>query len=464
MHYASIKPAVTGASSPPSAVSLDALRAWAWQRLGRHPDEERPLRGHMSTGRVALVWLAGNLVVTTQLTGTLFVPGVSWTTALGLIAAATAAGVLVLVLVGNIGTRSGLSTMTLARASFGPRGAMLPVTANLVVLMGWSWVQAMLGGLALAAAMPPGTPLASPALCAVLCQAVVVFLTLFGHEAIERVEPWLALLMCGLIAWIAVVAFGSFPLDAFTSLAAKPELGWSRVLVAEVVLATAISWTVLSADINRLAGSQRAGIVGSSIGYFTSTFLAMAVGATAMAYLILRGDSPAPFDPGELVNAFGIPVAVVIVLSVIATNTLVLYGMIATTLGCSVGTRLHFLPVTLVLGAISVGGSTLFGLLARFTDFLAMIGTVFVPLFAIMLADYYLLRRAAAGAEHWDPARGGSGILAGVGVPAVATWILAAALSLFLGYGIDSPVGTTLPTFVTAFLLYLVLARPINAQ
>jgi purine-cytosine permease-like protein len=418
----------------------------------------------MTMGRVALVWLAGNLVVTTQLTGTLFVPGVAWLTALWLIAAATLAGVVVLALVGNMGTRSGLSTMTLARASFGPRGALLPVTANLVVLMGWSWVQAMLGGLALAAVMPADTPLASPALCAVLCQGIVVFLTLFGHESIERVEPWLALLMCGLIAWIAAVAFGRFPLEAYTSLAANPELGWDRVLVAEVVLATAISWTVLSADINRLAGSQRAGIVGSAAGYFTSTFLAMAIGATAMAYLVLRGNSPAPFDPGELIDAFGVPVAVVIVLSVVATNTLVLYGMIATTLGSSVGARLHFLPVTLVLGAASVAGSTLFGLLARFTDFLVMIGTLFVPLFAIMLADYYLLRRAAPGAEHWDPGHGGSGALADVGVPAVIAWGLSATLSLFLAYGIESPVGTTLPTFLSAFFLYLVLARKHSAQ
>lgn len=413
----------------------------------------------MSMPRVALVWLAANLVVTTQLTGTLFVPGVSWTSALGLIAAGTLAGVIVLVLVGNMGTRTGLSTLTLARASFGPRGALLPVTANLVVLMGWSWVQAMLAGLALAAVMPAGTPFASPALCAILCQATVVLLALFGHESIERVEPWLALLMCGLIAYIAMVAFTHFPLTAYHGLPAQPGLGWDRVLVFEVVLATAVSWTVLSADINRLAVNQRAGMVGSALGYFASTFLAMSVGATAMAYLVLRGADPVAFAPEELIGAFGVPVALVMVLSVIATNTLVLYGMIATTLGSSVGHRLHFLPVALVLGGISIGGSTLFGLLLRFTDFLAMIGTLFVPLFAIMLADYYRVRRAAPGAEHWEPQRGGRGALSGIGLPAVVTWGIAAALSVFLGYGIDSPVGATLPTFLVALFLYLALVR-----
>lgn len=445
-------------------MSRDPLPARLRERLNRPPDDERVLRGHMTTGRVALVWLAGNLVVTTQLTGTLFVPGIAWTTALWLIAGGTLAGATVLALVGNMGTRTGLSTMTLARATFGPGGSLLPVTANLVVLMGWSWVQAMLAGLALAAVMPAGTMLASPAVCAIFCQVVVLLLALFGHDAIERVEPWLAVLMCGLIGYLAVVAFGDFPVGAYASLAARPELGWNRILVAEVVLATAISWTVLSADINRLAIHQRAGIAGSVLGYFTSTCLAMGIGATAMAYLVLSGDDAAPFDPGALVEAFGVPVAVVIVLSVIATNTMVLYGMIATAIGSTLGHRLHFLPVALVLGVTAIAGSTLFGLLSRFVDFLALIGTLFVPLFAIMLADYYLIRGAAPGAAYWDADGRGAGTRLGIGIPAVVTWVLSAALSLWLGYGIDSPVGTTLPTFCAALALYLVLAPRSSAH
>ena len=52
----------------------------------------------------------------------------------------------VLVLVGNMGTRTGLATMSLTKGSFGLRGSYLPVAANVVILMGWSWVQAMLAG------------------------------------------------------------------------------------------------------------------------------------------------------------------------------------------------------------------------------------------------------------------------------------------------------------------------------
>jgi hypothetical protein len=74
--------------------------------------------------------------VTTLLTGTLFVPGISWPLAVGMIVLGTLIGGSVLVLVGNMGTRTGLATMSLTKGSFGLRGSFLPVAANVTTLMG----------------------------------------------------------------------------------------------------------------------------------------------------------------------------------------------------------------------------------------------------------------------------------------------------------------------------------------
>ena len=73
--------------------------------------------------------------------------------------------------------------------------------------------------------------------------------------------------------------------------------GLSPVIVLDIVLATAISWTVLSADFNRFARSSRAGILGSGIGYTLSTVIAMTLGATAFGYVILSGGDAVAFDP-----------------------------------------------------------------------------------------------------------------------------------------------------------------------
>ena len=75
----------------------------AWSRLSDHLEENSegfgPLRGTLGVGRIGMIWLAANLVVTTLLTGTLFVPGVSWPVALGMIVLGTLVGAAVLVLV-----------------------------------------------------------------------------------------------------------------------------------------------------------------------------------------------------------------------------------------------------------------------------------------------------------------------------------------------------------------------------
>jgi len=46
--------------------------------LEEHSDDAGPVRGTLSLPRIGMIWLAANLVVTTLLTGTLFVPGVDY--------------------------------------------------------------------------------------------------------------------------------------------------------------------------------------------------------------------------------------------------------------------------------------------------------------------------------------------------------------------------------------------------
>ncbi|HET9302518.1 MAG TPA: cytosine permease [Propionibacteriaceae bacterium] len=124
---------------------LDRIAA----RIGHEPEATDPAEGSMGLGRTFMLWLAANMVVTTLLTGTLFVPGIRYATALLVLVLGTLIGVTVLVLVGTIGTRTGLPTMILTRGAFGRRGGHLPALFNLVVLMGWSWVQALLAGITL---------------------------------------------------------------------------------------------------------------------------------------------------------------------------------------------------------------------------------------------------------------------------------------------------------------------------
>lgn len=434
------------------------------QRLQTQSDDAGPIRGTYRPGRLLMIWLAANLVVTTLLTGTLFVPDVPYGLVLLLIVGGTIAGAAVLVAIGAIGSRTGLPTMALTRGPFGIRGSLLPVAANVIILMGWSWVQAMLAGIALDYVVMTFTGFSNPVVFAVLCQTIVVILAIFGHAGVARVEPWFAVIILGIATYIFITAFTAFSPAEFSSIATPEAPFYTPGLVFDVVLATAISWTVLSADINRLGRTTRAGVIGAGVGYTLSTIVSMSLGATAMAYVILNGGEAVPFDPVTIIEPFGWIFGVAIFLSVMATNTMVVYGMVTTVVNAVPGTRLRFLPTALVIGILSIIGATFFGLLNQFTTFLVTIGALFAPIFAIMIVDYFLIKRASYDRDILAARGGRYWYLAGVNWLAVGCWVVGAALAYVWAYVLPLPFGSTAPAFVLTFVLYLLVSWPARAK
>ncbi|MDI2098956.1 purine-cytosine permease family protein [Ruicaihuangia caeni] len=434
------------------------------RRLEAQAEGSGPIRGTLSLPRIGMIWLAANLVVTTLLTGTFFVPGVDFRTAFLMIVLGTAGGAIVLTSIGAMGTRTGLPTMALTRGAFGINGSFLPVAANVIILMGWSWVQAMLAGVTVDALVHSLTGFSNPILFSVLCQTLVVIMAIFGHEGIARLEPWFAVLMLVIIAWIFITAFTTFDLGDFQAVEPDPSYGMNAISVLDIVIATAISWTVLSADFNRLARTTKAGVIGSGVGYTLSTVTSMTLGLTAFVYIMLSDGTPDVFDPAVFVEHFGAPIAIVIFLSVMATNTMVVYGMVTSVVNAKAGSRLRFLPMALLLGGISIIGSTWLALLNQFTDFLVMIGAFFVPVFAIMIVDYYIIKRASYGRDILAARGGRHWYTGGVNWIAIAVWVLGAVMSYVWAYVWPLPVGATIPAFVLSFVVYLLAMLPDRAR
>jgi NCS1 family nucleobase:cation symporter-1 len=115
-----------------------------------------------------------------------------------------------------------------------------------------------------------------------------------------------------------------------------------------------------------------------------------------------------------------------------------------------------FLASALVIGAISIVGALWQGILDRFLDFLLLIGTFFVPVFAIMLADYYLVRRGNYSAEEVLKKRGGAyWYTGGFSVWAWVAWVVGVGLALYWTRVSPLSFGATVPVFVLTFVLYL---------
>lgn len=418
--------------------------------------QDIPSEGTLGPARMLLIWLAANLVVTTLLTGTLFMPGVTFSGALVAIVGGTLLGAVVLVSVGAVGTRTGLSTMALTRIAFGHRGSYLPITVNVIVLMGWSWVQAMLAGLAVDYLVSAAFGFSAPAMFAVLCQALVVLLAIFGHEGISKVEPWMALVVLLVMTWVFYEAFTRVSPGDYLAVPADPALGLTGGVAFDIVFATAISWTVLSADLMRLGRGTLGTVVGSAIGYSLSTIASMSLGLTAFAYVLMRGMEAVEFDPSTIVSAFGWPLAIVMFLSVMATNTMVVYGMTTSVVNAAVGRRLPFVRTAVVLGLVSIAGATWFALLDSFTGFLILIGAFFVPVFAIIVTDYYFIRRGRSSLDVLRVRGERAWYTGGVHVLAIAVWVIGAIATWALTDVWPSPIGATVPVFVLSSLLYFV--------
>ena len=413
----------------------------------------------LGLGGTTALWLGANVVVTTILTGMLLVPDLPFLQALLIVLVGSGIGILPLVLVGLMGQRTGLTTMVLARGSYGPLGAKLPSLVNLLTLLAWSWIQALLAGMSLNYAVEHLTGYSNLPLFTILCETLVLAIALRGHLGIERVERWAAIGMLLLTAAVFYAMGRNFEFSALLSMPQESRNEITPGIAFDIVIATAFSWIPLAADYNRNCRSQGIAATGTWVGYVAATLLAMGLGATVSGFSVLGGMEQT-YDPAVLLAGFGfgLPAAIVVFLSVMTTNVMCVYSASLSYLNISPKTR--FWKPALCIGVLSILGSQIPGILDNFQSFLLVIGSVFIPAFAVLIADYFVIHRGQYDvADLLDEHGGRYRYLAGVNPAAFAAYALGAVLAYYWGWVSPLPVGASLPVFVITAVGYVILRR-----
>jgi nucleobase:cation symporter-1, NCS1 family len=365
------------------------------------------------------LWLGANVVVTTILTGMFLVPDLTFQHAMWLILIGSAVGIIPLVLIGVMGQQTGMTTMVLARGTFGRKGANFPAWVNLLALIAWSWIQALLAGMSLDYAVESLTGYSNVALFTVICESLVVLIALRGHLGIEKVEKIAALLMLGLSAVVLFALNRHYDLPSITQLEPEGVLGGG--VVFDIVVATAFSWIPLSA-------------------------LSISIGREPT------------YDPTALLSGFGfgLPAALVIFFSVLTTNVMCVYS--ATLSFMSVRPKVPFWKPALIIGVVSVIGALIPGILDQFQTFLLIIGSVFIPAFSLMIVDYYLLGRQRYTSaqlirdEHRLPA---------FNWLALGSYAVGALLAYYWNWVAPLDFGASLPVFMITGALYFVVSKSV---
>jgi nucleobase:cation symporter-1, NCS1 family len=425
------------------------------------------LWGDLSVGLLVLV------------TGALLVPALGFRSALLAILVGSVIGCLPLALVGLAGAREGVPGMVLFRPVLGIRGSFVPSALNLVQLLGWTafefWAMASI-------ANDVSTKLwhlDAYALWLVLVAVGCTALAIGGPILVVRrwLERFGVYVVLAVGAWITfkVVTSGGGLSDAWHFHGTGGLPFW---LAVDLVIAQPASWLPLVADYNRYARRDARSFAGTFAGYALGNAWFYALGAL----LVLVAGA------GSDVVGLGASIAFlaggsVVLIALLAGETdeafadIYSWAVSAQNLWPRAPQRLLIAGVAIVSALLALVVTV-----GSFELFLFLIGSVFVPLFGVFFADYFVRGNARydegelfrPGGRYWF----GNGIrwrafvpwIAGVVVyhwcvPTGPQWWIDGVREVFSGWLhlpfplFDSALGASLPSFAVAFGLSLALLR-----
>lgn len=402
------------------------------------------------------------------LAGSFLVPGLGLGQALTAIVIGTAIGCLLLALTGLIGAETGVPTMVLLRAALGIRGSYLPTVLNILQLIGWTIFEIVIMGYAANAISRSLFGFDSYPLWAAIFAAGVILMGLGGPVAVVRqwLEKFAVWVVLATTAYLTYYLFAHYDITAVLRQPGDGSLPfWVGV---DLVIAMPVSWLPLVADYNRFARERRSSFWGTFLGYFVTNVWFYALGALL---LLAAGVTQ---EPKGFVTAVALIAGWLALLVLLVDET---DNAWADLYSAAVSLQNLFPKVSqrgLILG-VGVLSYLIAAVLdiTQFEFFLFLIGAFFVPLFGVLTADYFVLRRRYTVVELYRP-HGAYWHQGGFNILAIVAWLLGVVayhvtsplvlnLTLLPGWGEGFPawltvLGGSIPAFVVAFGLHLGLA------
>ncbi len=344
--------------------------------------------------------LWGNLGVSLLgFTGAIFVlqpggagtPELSLAAALAAIAAGTLLGAVPLALAGLAGAQTGAPAMVLLRGLFGARLSYLPTALNILQCLGWAVFELVTIATA-AHTVAPALPKWGYVLIAGLATALLTIRPLGAIRVLRKYATGAVLIvMCYLFVQLI-----RHPLPGFT------HGTWSGYWAAtDTVVAVAISFAPLAADYTRHSRSPRAAFAGTLAGYSVTQVMCYVIGLLALV-TVAHG------NPDHIYGAFiALPVGS-LCFAVLAARELDQSFADVYSTAVSIQNLRPLWDRRILAGVIAAltTAGALWLNIADYENFLVLIGSVFVPMSAVLIADYFVTSRgrwdlSAAARSRW---------------------------------------------------------------
>ncbi len=373
--------------------------------------------------------------------GALLVPGLGLPQALLAILIGTLLGNLLLAATGYIGSRTGAPTMVLLRPSLGRLGSFLPTALNVLQLIGWGAFEIIIMAQAADFISARFFGFSSYPFWAIFFALWCTLMAIGGplvvvRQWLEKFGVWVMLLTT---IWLTIYLATTHDLGAVWRQPGTGEMPFW--LAVDLVAAMPISWMPLVADYNRFARRASSAFWGTYVGYFLANVWFYGLGALLL--LTARTD--------QLVEAIGTLAIGWIVLPIVLVDET--DNAFADIYSAAVSLQNIWPRVRQALFVGLIGAICLLVALtvpiAQYENFLLLIGTAFVPLFGVLSADYFVVRRTYTEADLYQPVP--------IRWEGLIAWAVGVATYQVLTRLVPS-VGATFPTFVVSFGIYLVIA------
>jgi len=382
----------------------------------------------------AMLWGSLGLSLLVLVAGTVLVPALSLRQALLAIVVGGVFGNVLLGLAALIGADAGVPAMVLLRAPLGRAGSWAPTALNVLQNLGWTIFEVLV--IATAASALSQRVFGFHALWAwkLAAAAAATGLALVGpvgfvREWVKRFALWIVLASLGYLTWWSLHGAHLGALWSQPGKGGFPSF-WQGV---DLMVAMPVSWLPLAADYTRFSRGRSGAFWGTALGYLVPNMWLYGLGAIL---LLSRGLADAP-SVLTAVAAGGAGAAVALLaLGVDETKEPFANVYSAAVSLQNVVPEASQRLLIVAVGAVSAGGAFAIDLV-QYGSFLLLLGSFFVPLFGVLLADWLL-----AGAHYRERDV--------FGAPAVRPAQLAAWLAGFLLYQWLSPVGPAWWTDVLA--------------
>lgn len=372
----------------------------------------------------SLIWFGAGVSIAEILTGTYLAP-LGFGKGLLAVVVGHIIGCGLLFFAGLIGARTRKSAMETVKLSFGGKGSLLFSLLNILQLAGWTAIMIYDGALAADSIWDTGFwP------WCLLIGALIVVWILIGMEHLGKLNMVAMAALFFLTVILCVVIFGG---GTFHSAAGE---GMTFGAAVELSVAMPLSWLPLISDYTREAKHPVKATAASAIVYGLVSCWMYVIG---MGAAIFTGES----DIAAIMVKAGLGVLglFIIVFSTVTTTFLDAYS--AGVSSESVVPRIQGKWVAVGAAVIGVCGAACLPL-HDITDFLYAIGSVFAPMVAILIADYFILKQDFSGQS--------------VCVKNLVVWAAGFVIYRLL-MRVDVVVGSTLPDMAVTVLFCVIAGK-----